>query len=61
MRDDAGEGAPQERLVHHDDLVDDVADDVERDGVGIEIAGEAVGERRADVDGDETARRRGSS
>ena len=54
VRDDAGQRAVQDRLVHRHDGVNQLADDVERDRVGIEIPRQAVGERWGDVDGDET-------
>ena len=57
VRDDAGDGFAQLGFADDRDLRDLAADDVEGDRVGVEVAGEPVGERRLHVDLDDSAGR----
>src|SRR5439155_24624868 len=53
--DDVGDAAAERGFADDNDAVDDRANEVEGDGVGIEVAREAVRERRRDVDVNEAA------
>ena len=50
MRHDADERLAKRRFVDQDDVVDDGPNDIQREGVGIQIARQSVGERFADLD-----------
>ena len=55
VRDDAGDGVAQLRFADEGNLVDLAPDDVEGERVGVEVAGQPVGERRLHVDRDDPA------
>ena len=54
--DDPGQGVAQAGLVHQHDLVDDIPHDVERDGLRIEVPGQAVGDRGTNIHGYQSSR-----